>query len=271
MGIDNCNQLLFKASNIVARELDALLDFMISNQYFKNRNPSLQHKRIDCDVSNIIHLLSYRHSKIFSTALVRDVALFLKQLASDTGYVITAVLDGNIRPHTKRDAFQRRYTSTMNRINSYFCRQSAMRLASKKREDLTKDESKKLDLFNKEAKLLEASSKMQIPFDFKLQLELALEQVCAFSVDRESGGYVSRDILKAEFEADYLMAYRFRNGDSDCIFSTDSEPLQPKANIVQPSSSNIITTNNNTNTTNTNTTNTNTTNTNTNSITDNNV
>ena len=129
MGIDNCNQLLFKASNIVARELDALLDFMISNQYFNNRKPSLQHKRIDCDVSNIIHLLSYRHSKIFSTALVRDVALFLKQLASDTGYGITAVLDGNIHPHTKRDAFQNRYTSTMNRINSYFCRQSAMRLA----------------------------------------------------------------------------------------------------------------------------------------------
>ena len=143
MGIDNCNQLLFKASNIVARELDALLDFMISNQYFNNRKPSLQHKRIDCDVSNIIHLLSYRHySKIFSAALVRDVSLFLKQLASDTGYVITAVLDGNVRPYTKGDALQRRYLSTMNRINSYFCCQSAMRLASKKGRNLQRMKGK---------------------------------------------------------------------------------------------------------------------------------
>ena len=147
MGIDNCNQLLFKASNIVARELNALLDFMISNQYFNNRNPLLQHKRIDCDVSNIIHLLSYRHSKIFSTALVRDAALFLKQLESYTWYVITAVLDGNVRPYTKGDALQRRYLSTMNRINSYFCCQSAMRLASKKREELTKHE-RKMSIFS---------------------------------------------------------------------------------------------------------------------------
>lgn len=106
MGIDSCGQLLFKATNIVARELDLLLlDYMISNDFFKNRNVSRSDKKIDCDVSNIVHILSYRHAKVFSSALVQDVALFLKQLAVDTGYVVTAVLDGNIRPQSKRDAF----------------------------------------------------------------------------------------------------------------------------------------------------------------------
>ena len=84
-----------------------------------------------------------------------------------------------------------------------------MKLGSKRRGELTKDERKHLDLLNKEETLLGASSKIQIPFDFKVQLELVLEQIRVVSVDRESGRYVTRDILKAEFEADYLMAYQF--------------------------------------------------------------
>ena len=121
MGINNSNQILFKASNLVACELHSIVDYMISNHYLKNCPTSLQHKRIDCDVSNIIHILSYHHSKIFSTAPVRDVALFLKQLASDTGCVINAVLDRDIGPQSKQDAFHCCYVSMMNQTNSYFC------------------------------------------------------------------------------------------------------------------------------------------------------
>lgn len=98
-----------------------------------------------------------------------------------------------------------------------------MKIALKGRNAMTAEEKNKLDLFNKESKLLEASPKLQIPFDFKTQLELALEQICTFAVDRESGGYISRDIVKAEFEANYLMAYHFRRGKSNLILSTDSD------------------------------------------------
>ena len=223
MGIHGCHQIVFKASNIVARELDALLNHMISNGVLKNRPAALKQKRIDCDVSNIIHTLSYKHAKIFSSALVKDVAVFLKKLASETGFIVNAVLDGNVRPQTKRDAFRRRYNSTMSQINSYYCRQAAMKIAAVPFDDLSAEERKKLELYNKESKQLENASKMQIPVDFEEMLTQALEQIRAFTVDRESGGCVSRQIIKAEFEADYVIAHRFRNGECELIFSTDSD------------------------------------------------
>ena len=89
MGIQQGNQLVFKASHIVARELNSMLSH-ISN------GTSQTNKRIDCDISNIVHLLSFKHSRIFSISLVRDVASFLKHLASDSGFIVTAILDGDI-------------------------------------------------------------------------------------------------------------------------------------------------------------------------------
>ena len=144
MGINNYNQIVFKATSIVFQELDCILEYLISNKLLSNHSPAQQQKQINCDISNIIHILSHRHSCIFSTVLVRDVALFLKQLASDTGYVITAVLDGNICPQSKQDVFQHHYTLTMNRINSYFCRQSTMKLALDKSGEMTNDKKKKI-------------------------------------------------------------------------------------------------------------------------------
>ena len=98
-----------------------------------------------------------------------------------------------------------------------------MKIACKPIESLRNKERKKLDIYNREAKYLESATKMQVPTDFKDQLEEALNQICASVVDRESGGYVSQDIIKMEFEADYMIAYRFRSGQCDLIFSTDSD------------------------------------------------
>lgn len=84
MGIDSCSQII-NASGIVAIELDALLDQIVANINFKNCPPGLKQKQIDCDTSNILHRLSYKHSKIFSEALVKDVAELLNNLASNTG------------------------------------------------------------------------------------------------------------------------------------------------------------------------------------------
>ena len=106
----------------------------------------LKQKWIDYDVSNIIHTLSYKHgAKIFSSALVKDVAIFLKKVGSEPGFIVNAVLGGNVCPHTKRDTFRRCYDSTMCRINSYYCQQAAMKIAAKPLDDLSKEERKKLD------------------------------------------------------------------------------------------------------------------------------
>ena len=111
----------------------------------------------------------------------------------------------------------------MNRINSYYCRQSAMKIAAKPIASLTNDEKKELDMFNIESKMLESTSRMAVPSDFMQMLDSALQEICAYSSDRQSGGCVSQNIIKAEFEADYIMAYRFRQGLSDLVYSTDAD------------------------------------------------
>lgn len=119
MGIHNGSQVVFKMTDIVSRELHLLLkEVVFKLDYTRSR---LSQYRIDCDRSNILHLLSFKHSKVFTLALVRDVAQFLKDLAADTGYIVTAVLDGDVRPQSKRDAFKRRFDSSINRINAFYC------------------------------------------------------------------------------------------------------------------------------------------------------
>ena len=54
-------------------------------------------------------------------------------------------------------------------------------------------------------------------------LKQELEQIRTFTVDRESGGCVSRWVIKAEFKADYVIAHHFRNRECEFIFITDSD------------------------------------------------
>ena len=217
MGLKYGNQILFKADSVVPRELHSML-----NQIVSKRSPS-QIKRIDCDISNVIHQLSHKHARVFTVSLVRDVANFLKSLAME-GFIVTAILDGDVRPQSKRDAFKRRFDATMSRINSYYCRQSAMKVASKSKSEISCEEKKRLvDLYNREAKALESETRLTVPSDLILQLDSALQEISAYTVDRRGGGYVNSEIVKAEFEADYMMAYRFRNGLSDLVYSTDGD------------------------------------------------
>ena len=165
MGIDSSVNVVYKAEHVVARELDAMLNHLISSKVLKSTSNPSQRKRIDCNVSNIIHSLSFK-TRVYSIALVREVASFLKRLASETGYIITAILDSNICPQSKRDAFNCCFLSTMNCINGYYYRQSAMKLAAIPIDKRSNEEKKKLDLYNREAKTLESSVKMSVPTDF---------------------------------------------------------------------------------------------------------
>ena len=227
MGLRNGNQVLFKATNVVSRELDLMLDLIISkcNATVNNNADSTTStkKSIDCDVSNILHKLSYRHSSVYGRLLVRDVAFFLKRLAQDSGYIVNPILDGNVRPASKRDAFKRRYTSTMSRINSFYCRQSAMKLASIPENDQSDENKNDIREYNNAAKALEMCKRLCVPPSFKEDLTVELQNIGAFDEDRQSGGVVSKDIIQAEFEADYMIAYRIRNKLSTCIYSSDSD------------------------------------------------
>ena len=67
-----------------------------------------------------------------------------------------------------------------------------MKIVAKPLDDSSTEERKNLHLCIKESKTLENASKMQISVDFKEMLVQALEEVQAFTVDRECGGFVSR-------------------------------------------------------------------------------
>lgn len=113
----------------------------------------------------------------------------------------------------------------MNWINGYFCHQSAMEIAAIPNHRISNEEKIKLELYNKEANALESSVKMSVPTNFIDNLETDLLENHRFSVDNQSEGFVSDDIIKAEFEANYIKAYHFRNGMSDLVFPTDSDML----------------------------------------------
>ena len=87
--------MVAKMDNLVARELDLLLREVVL-KHASNNDPVTYQLRLDCDISNILHTLAHKYSCIFSTALVRGLARFLKQLAADTGFIVTAVLDGDV-------------------------------------------------------------------------------------------------------------------------------------------------------------------------------
>ena len=103
---------------------------------------------------------------------------------------MTAILDGDVRPQSKRDDFKRQYKSTINRINGYYCCQLAMKLTVIPADKMTNEEKQKLDKLNDKAKTLESSSRMSVSADFKYLLDTAL--ICAYSAGIQSGGYASQ-------------------------------------------------------------------------------
>ena len=56
MGIKDGGKILFHATNIVNRELDSMVDVIISKR--QPPVPLTEKKRIDCDVSTIIHTVN---------------------------------------------------------------------------------------------------------------------------------------------------------------------------------------------------------------------
>ena len=230
MGIKNGSQILFKMNNVVKAELDLILNYT-KTKYASNTNTTAtssintltNQTTIDIDISNVIHTIAFRHSGIYNTNLVRETAKFLQSLAADTGYVVIPVLDGDIRPQSKRESFRRRFDSTMDTMNSFYCRQAAMKLAAIKDIDRTNIEKQKLVSLNKEAKRLDKSSRLILPLTFQDDLENQLEEIGAYIPDRQSNGKVSRQTIKAYFESDYTIAYRVRNRKTDLVYSSDGD------------------------------------------------
>ena len=99
-----------------------------------------------------------------------------------------------------------------------------MKIASKPESDRTEAEKTAFREYNKEAKQLESSTRLNVPMWFQEELKTALEQIGAYFPDRLSGGVVSRNSVKAEYKSDYIIAYCcICNHMSTMIYSSDSD------------------------------------------------
>ena len=198
MGINTTgNKLIWKATNVSTRELR---EIVLHNTGKK----SDERINIDVDVSNVAHILSRSVSTYED--LVIDTATCLKDLANESGFVVTAIFDGDYRPHSKRDSFKRRFETVINEINCSYCRHAATTLASKITK--TEDEKTKLDVLNKESKSLE-SKKLIIANEFYDDVKTKLEYINAHEDNENTEGFVCKLSIKAEFQADYVMAHRY--------------------------------------------------------------
>ena len=212
MGINtNGSNIIWKAKSVSTRELREMINFSKGTQRCDNIC-------IDVDLSNVAHILALKSPSY--ERLLENTARYLKDLAVETGFHVTAVLDGDIRPQSKRDSFRRRFDSYMGLINGSYCRRAAMALSAK--EDKTACDKAQLDVLNAEAKKLDKKRLFVAP-GFHTDLKSKLEEIKAHEQSGSTGGYVCKNVIKAEFQADYIMAYRFRNDECDLILSTDMD------------------------------------------------
>lgn len=108
----------------------------------------------------------------------------------------------------------------MSFINVAYCSHAAQALASKK--DKTTDEIEKLQVLNDETRRL-GKDRLVISNTFYDDLKARLKAIEAHTEDGNSGGHVSREVIKAKFQADYIIAHWYRNRKCHVVMSTDKD------------------------------------------------
>ena len=83
--------------------------------------------------------------------------------------------------------------------------------------DKSHDDLVFLDLLNKESKRLDTNN-LIININFKEKLQQYLEDISAHDNNRMNGGFVNKELIKAEFQADYIIVYRVISRATDIFF-----------------------------------------------------
>ena len=213
MGINQCTKgkVLWKASGL---SFQAIKSLDLGN-------------RIDVDGNYLFYKLVGSGGKPVGI-IIETMAAFLKQLAHNGGFVVNIIMDGSDRPDCKRASWERRKSQSLDEINRMYCRLKVLELSSQLENSETNEEQRsqirrKLKEYNDAARKLEnASGKAIITPDFCERLLARLAAMNAFE-SNENWGYVSKKIIKARFQADYVIARRILDKNTDFIFSTDSD------------------------------------------------
>ena len=208
MGIQDGGKLLWHAEGLT---LQSLKDLGIGN-------------RIDVDGNLMAYSIGSSGNKPFHE-VINEMALRLKKIAQSGGLNIQVVVDGDIRPDCKRASWSRRKEQGLDKINRKYCRLKAMELRGQIDGGTASNiDKEKYESFSAEAKRLETKCGRQckIPNDFCERLGERLLIVGATDV-HEGGGIVQQNVLKAKFQADTLIARRFREKKCEYILSNDSD------------------------------------------------
>ena len=205
MGLNSSTKIKWKATGLTVKSVQDL---------------SLG-RRIDVD-DNALAFKMHNSNKLLSETLYL-MAHHLKQLAFSGGFIITVIFDGSFRPDCKRASLNRRKKSCIDDANRFFCRFKALELSSKvEKGDSGVKEA--LALYNAECAKLESSCSKQLIIPENVgQLfseRLMMTEACS---PNENGGYVLERVLTSAFQADALIARRFKGGLSDLIYGNDSD------------------------------------------------
>ena len=213
MGINQCSRgnVLWKATGL---SLHTLKSFGVGN-------------RIDVDGNLLFYQIQGSGGKSIEM-IVQEMALLLKQIAHSGGFIVTIVMDGDARPDCKRASWERRKEASLAKINRMYCRFKVIELSSRLENEAMNQEKRKeteteLRLFNQAAASFEKKcGQVGISNNFCDLLMRRLRLNGSLKIN-ENGGFVSSQILKARFQADYVIAVRSVENKNDFIYSSDSD------------------------------------------------
>ena len=213
MGVNKCSKgnVLWKATGLSLHSLKA---FGLGN-------------RIDVDGNLLFYQLQGNGGKTMKR-LVSEMALLLRQIAHSGGFIVTIVMDGDARPDCKRASWDRRKDTSLSKINRMYCRFKVLELSSRLEKEAMNENQRneikrELHAFNEAAKSLEKQcGRVSISKNFCDLLLICLRLNKGMKMN-ENGGYVSSKIIRAKFQADYVIALRSLEKKNDFIYSSDSD------------------------------------------------
>ena len=213
MGINQCSKgtVLWKATGL---SLQSIKSLGLGN-------------RIDVDGNFLFYQMQGRGGKSIEV-IIGEMALFLKQIAHSGGFIVTVVLDGETRPDCKRASWDRRKDTSLSKINRMYCRFKVLELSSRLEKEAMNENQRneikrELHAFNEAAKSLEKQcGRVSISKNFCDLLLICLRLNKGMKMN-ENGGYISSKIIRAKFQADYVIALRSLEKKNDFIYSSDSD------------------------------------------------
>ena len=181
-------------------------------------------KRIDVDGNALAWTYYQQKGNKSFNEILNLMALHLKKLAHNGGFIVTVIFDGIARPDCKRASLKRRKNRFISDANRMHCRLKMSQLNSKYQNERNNEIKKQLDEYSKECKKLEkaCSKSLTIPDNIATLFSerLVMHDACC---PNDSGGFVDERVLTAVFQADSLIASRSKSNLNDMIYGNDSD------------------------------------------------